>query len=64
MTLLTVLAQASGVPAASVILFIIGAAFWLFSIFYGLSRAPLWWSHELGLGLMILAIGVRIIFAM
>lgn len=55
---------ASDIPPISVIVFIVGIAFWLASVFYGWKYAatPRPWIGYSGLGLMILAIGLRVIF--
>lgn len=53
---------ASGVPGVAVILFIVGAAFWVLSTLYGWAREPWTWDRNFGEGLMVLAVGLRIIF--
>lgn len=53
---------ASGVPEVSVILFIAGAAFWIVSGLNSAFRTAWAWDHGWGIGLMIFAIGLRVIF--
>lgn len=63
LTFLLILAS-SGLPAASVIFFIVGAAFFLFSLLYGAFRAPLAWDRGIGVGLMISGIGLHVLFGL
>lgn len=57
-----VLLLASGVPDLSVILFISGAAFWIVSGLNSAFRTAWAWDHGWGIGLMVFAIGLRVIF--
>lgn len=52
----------SGVPAWSTIFFIAGAAFWVVSVLVGAFRSPWEWDRGIGLGLMVFAIGLRVVF--
>lgn len=60
--MLFLLLAGSGIPEISVILFIAGAAFWIVSVLYGWFREPWNWDRGFGVGLMIFAIGLRIVF--
>jgi len=59
---LLALLAAEGVPSVSAVLFIVGAAFFIVGTLYGWARAPWDWDRGVGVGLMVLAIGFRVIF--
>ena len=52
----------SSFPPISVIIFIIGAFLFLASNLWGAFRTPWVWDRGLGIGLMVFAIGLRVIF--
>lgn len=60
--MLNLILATSGVPDWSTIFFISGAAFWIVSVLWGLFREPWGWDRGIGLGLMVFAIGLRVIF--
>jgi hypothetical protein len=62
MSILAFFSGTSGIPAWSVIFFIAGAAFWIVSMVYGWFREPWAWDRGFGVGLMVFAIGLRVIF--
>lgn len=52
----------SGIPPISVMLFIVGAFLFIVSALWGAFREPLSWERGSGIGLMIFAIGLRVMF--
>ena len=58
------LLAAGGLPALSTCLMIVGAFLFIFSTLYGWVREPWAWDRNLGIGLMVLAIGCKDIFGL